>query len=113
MHRITRCSDIPEGESRGYEIETENGDSVNLFIVKKNDNYFAYENRCPHLGVNLDWIEHEFLDEEKGHIQCATHMALFNIADGQCVAGPCVGDHLTALPVSIDGEDIFVDVSHI
>lgn len=111
MHRITEFSNIPDEASRGFEIEAKPGEFVNIFLVRKGTEVVAYENRCPHLGVNLDWIEHEFLDDEKKHIQCATHMALFNIDDGQCIAGPCVGDHLTKLTTRIEGDDVFVDLS--
>ena len=37
-------------------------------------------------------------------ILCATHGALFRIEDGHCLSGPCVGESLTPLPVSIEGE---------
>ena len=111
MHRISKTTDIPDGDSRGFELGTSSGDTVNLFVVRQGEQFFAYENRCPHLGVNLDWIENAFLDDDRKHIQCATHMALFKIEDGHCIAGPCVGDHLTALPVQVKGDELYVDVS--
>jgi nitrite reductase/ring-hydroxylating ferredoxin subunit len=63
---------------------------------------YAYVNRCPHTGSPLDWVEHEFLSLDKRHIQCATHAALFRLADGLCVAGPCTGSSLTAIPVTVE-----------
>ena len=36
-------------------------------------------------------------------IVCSTHGAEFRIADGVCVRGPCHGDALEAVPVTIDG----------
>ena len=34
-------------------------------------------------------------------IQCANHGALFVIENGECVAGPCSGEALVALPFDI------------
>jgi nitrite reductase/ring-hydroxylating ferredoxin subunit len=36
---------------------------------------------------------------------CATHGACFRIADGHCVAGPCVGESLRSISTVVrDGE---------
>ncbi len=58
----------------------------------------VYRNRCPHRGTPLDWQPGRFLDREGRHLVCATHCALFRLEDGHCVAGPCAGDALEALP---------------
>ena len=74
-------------------------------MVRKNDEYYAYYNKCPHTGASLEWQENQFLDSENALIQCATHDALFLIDSGKCIAGPCIGDSLQALTISvIDGE---------
>jgi nitrite reductase/ring-hydroxylating ferredoxin subunit len=51
----------------------------------------------------------QFLNLDKDYIQCATHAALFRIEDGRCVAGPCRGDVLNALPLAVDKGEIFLD----
>lgn len=80
-------------------------DEQGLFVVKRDGQIFAYRNNCPHLGVELNWLEHQFLDSDNALIQCATHGALFVIDSGECVAGPCLGEALQ--PVAVcerDGE---------
>jgi len=57
----------------------------------------AYLNQCPHMGVELNWIPGRFMDIDNLFIQCSTHGALFKPGDGECIAGPCQGDVLTAL----------------
>lgn len=57
----------------------------------------AYLNRCPHMGVELNWVPGRFMDLDKLFLQCSTHGALFKPQDGECIAGPCQGDALTAL----------------
>ena len=81
-----------------------------IFIVHKDGNFFAYHNKCPHTGATLEWQEDKFLDMDNALIQCATHDALFVIGSGECIAGPCVGDTLEALPLIIKSEQIHLDI---
>jgi hypothetical protein len=39
---------------------------------------------------------------------CSTHGAVHEPISGRCTAGPCVGDHLTALPLALDGDTLVV-----
>lgn len=57
----------------------------------------AYLNQCPHMGVELNWMPGRFMDIDNLFLQCSTHGALFKLGDGECIAGPCQGDVLTAL----------------
>ncbi len=64
----------------------------------------CYMNVCPHQGTRLEMKADTFLDVEREHIQCSTHAAKFRIADGYCLKGPCVGQSLSKLPVSLDSD---------
>ena len=99
FHSLCRLSDLtPEG--RGFEVHQ--SDQIHaVFVVPTADGPVAYRNRCPHTGVNLDWVPDRFLDRCGEFIQCATHGARFRINDGYCVFGPCQGDALESIPVRI------------
>lgn len=99
--------DIVEDSSKGFSLD--NGQS--LFAVKKDGQLFVYRNRCPHLGIELEWQEDQFLDPDGALIQCSTHGALFIIENGECVAGPCLGEALEALPFSINGSTVSVSLA--
>ncbi|GJM05547.1 MAG: hypothetical protein DHS20C09_15430 [marine bacterium B5-7] len=78
---------------------------VQYIIIYHQNKILSYLNRCPHTGVNLEWIPHQFLDRKKKFIQCATHGALFKIENGLCIHGPCVGDKLEEIEnVIIEGK---------
>lgn len=62
----------------------------------------AYLDRCPHRGGTLGDAEGRFLDAGSGLIRCARHGALFLTSSGECLSGPCQGDRLTPLAVSVD-----------
>lgn len=77
------------------------GRSQDIFLLKHDGEIKAFLNHCPHLGVPLNWQPNNFLSLERTHIQCATHGALFTLETGDCIAGPCRGQALTRLPISI------------
>lgn len=69
------------------------------FVFRHRGRVHAYINRCPHLGIELNWQPERFFDLEQTFIQCSTHGALFLPDTGHCIAGPCAGEHLIAMPV--------------
>ena len=100
---------ISDPGSKSFEIK-HGRKTVSLFIVHKEGAYSAYINSCPHTGINLEWQEDQFLDLDKALIQCATHDALFMIDSGECIAGPCVGDTLQPLPITVHDDVIQLDL---
>ena len=65
----------------------------------------AWLNVCPHAGRRLDWAPGEFLRSKDGLLVCAVHGASFELAAGECVAGPCRGERLREIAVHcVDGE---------
>jgi len=79
-----------------------------MFIQRWDDDVFAYKNSCPHVRLPLDYRPGMFLDLEKKHIHCANHGALFRVADGYCIKGPCKGKSLTPVRITRRGDDILV-----
>lgn len=95
MTYLCNIADIPTDGCKGFDHDDES-----LFVVERDGQYYGYRNRCPHLGVELNWLEDQFLDLDGALIQCATHGALFIIENGECVAGPCQGQALEAIPLT-------------
>ena len=107
QHFLCNKQDLTEDKARGFSLDIEQ-ETLELFLVKKDDRIHAYKNNCPHLGVSLNWQEDEFLSLEKTHIECSTHGALFNLDDGHCIAGPCSGQGLTALTLDCREDEIWL-----
>jgi nitrite reductase/ring-hydroxylating ferredoxin subunit len=103
MKFLCTGAELAEASSRGFEV-----DGQKLLTVRRGGRVYAYENRCPHRGVGLEWKPDQFLDPSNSLIQCATHGALFLIEDGECVAGPCAGKSLTPIPCREDEQGIWV-----
>lgn len=102
-------ADVPEDNSKGFSVNSD----LSIFAVKRDGMLYVYQNRCPHLGIELEWQEDKFLDSEDALIQCCTHGALFIIETGECIAGPCVGDSLNQLPIHIDGDTVTVNLERL
>ncbi len=100
---LCHINDLADPGSKGLSIKQGHKERL-LFIVKKDNQLYAYENKCPHAGINLEWQEDDFLDIDKNHIQCSVHGALFNIETGSCIGGPCNGAGLTAANIEVDSD---------
>jgi nitrite reductase/ring-hydroxylating ferredoxin subunit len=77
-------------------------------VVRRGREVHAYVNRCPHAGHPLNLQAHEFLTQDRSLLLCRSHGALFEIATGRCVAGPCAGQALRRVPVAIDGDYVLL-----
>ena len=100
MNKICMTEDIPEREARTFDLE----DSSTFFITQRDGQFFAYKNNCPHLNSELEYLENQFLDQDQEYIECSSHGALFSVETGECIAGPCMGESLTALPIKIHSD---------
>ena len=97
---ICALDDIEDTESAGAVVDID-GRERPLILVRRGQRVWAYVNRCPHIGAPLDFRPGWFLTLDKSLINCANHGAHFEIETGLCVAGPCVGKSLEAVPVEV------------
>lgn len=105
--RLCALKEIPDGQGRGF-VFGEGTARRAVFVIRRGERLFAYENSCPHVGSPLDWVPDRFLDRDGRHILCSTHGALFRIEDGYCLAGPCAGDSLKPVALAVIAGDIFL-----
>ena len=78
---------------------------LEIFVVRGEDETLAaYENHCPHAGGPLNQFPDRFFSRDQRHLLCTRHGAKFDIQDGTCVHGPCVGMQLNSLPITVDAE---------
>lgn len=96
---------IAPGQCKQFDLA-----GTKLFVVHYLGSFYGYLNRCPHLGIELQWQPDRFLDYDGELIQCASHGALFLIEDGECVSGPCRGARLQAIPVCVQDGQLLVDL---
>lgn len=107
---LCAASDIGEGEARGFgPLE---GWSRKIIVVRRNGRLFGWLDSCPHYagGTPMAWKTDAYLNGDRTHLACHSHGAQFEIETGLCTLGPCLGQHLTSVPLIISGEgEVTVD----
>lgn len=105
---LTNTDAIADGSAMEFVVDN-GGMQLELFVVNDNQQFFAFRNKCPHTGVNLNWQPNQFFDIDNEFLQCSTHGALFRVNDGYCVRGPCAGASLVSLPLKIESGNIYIE----
>ena len=104
---LCKLSDLKDQSSKSFQIKI-GRKNTDIFVIRKGDQVFGYQNICPHAQAPLEWKPDEFLDDKKEKIICALHGAIFTIEDGSCISGPCAGTALTAVKLHlVDSEIVF------
>lgn len=99
---IGPLTDIPDGTARNYVLQLRAG-RFHGFVVRQGEAVSGYVDRCPHMGLPLAQTLDAYLTPDGSAITCSWHAALFAIADGTCLGGPCPGQSLTPWPVTVAG----------
>ncbi len=103
--RVTPRDSLSGGEVRVVPLTAdERRPPEALVLLDQAGEVRAYLNECQHLPIPLDAGSRQFLDPSGAHLRCCTHGALYRLEDGFCVAGPCRGRSLRALPVRVDAD---------
>jgi nitrite reductase/ring-hydroxylating ferredoxin subunit len=64
----------------------------------------AYVNECPHVHIPYHFSPDVFCVYEiegRRDLMCAHHTAMFHLDDGHCYDGPCKGERLLAVDVTV------------
>ncbi len=104
---LCRLDDIEDGRSKGFDPAREGRDT--MFIVRRGHHVVGYRNACPHYDfARMAWKKDEFLSADGLRIMCAAHGALFRVNDGVCEVGPCVGETLTPVSLTVRNGAIWI-----
>jgi len=104
---LCSLSELDETGSRGFAVGE--GDwPLRGFVVRTANGVAAYVNTCPHAGHPLNFRPNKFLTPDRNLILCASHGALFVRDNGLCIAGPCPGQSLRAVPIEVLGEYVLL-----
>lgn len=98
LHDICAADEIDDESAREFQVNDQP-----VVVVKFDGQHHAYLNWCPHLGIELNFMPDQFMDDERRFITCVNHGALFEPDSGECVSGPCSGDRL--VPVALEIRD--------
>jgi len=93
----------------GKEVMVEHqGQRYYLMLFQQDGEVLGYHNVCPHQGRNLNFAPDRFLFDPQGQLVCPHHGALFEVASGVCLQGPCQGAALRKVGLRIEGGDVLL-----
>lgn len=104
---VCRLGDLEEHGSRAFTVGSGPW-PLRGFVVRCGNEVRGYVNRCPHAGHPLDLLPHRFLTPDRALILCSSHGALFEKDAGYCLAGPCAGARLRAVPLEVIGDVVLI-----
>ena len=91
-------------DEAGKELVLGHGDTkwpFRMFVVRRGGDVWGYVNTCPYQHIPLNYFPDRFVSADKQFIMCGNHAARFNFDDGYCVSGPCAGQSLQRVPVTV------------
>jgi len=98
--RLANVADLPDPGARGFDPCEEGRDT--LFVVRRGEVLRAYRDACPHFGgTPMAWRKDAYLNGDGTRIVCHAHGAQFDIASGECLLGPCLGQRLTPVEIEV------------
>jgi nitrite reductase/ring-hydroxylating ferredoxin subunit len=107
---IGRVGELTHGQTKKFKLRRGKRD-FEAMLVNYQGRHFAYVNRCPHVGISLDWVDNQFFTVDGRYLMCANHGAVFEPPTGECVWGPCAGASLQSLPLEVIDENFLVRYS--
>jgi nitrite reductase/ring-hydroxylating ferredoxin subunit len=82
---------------------------VSLIVTRRGDAVAVFRNKCPHAGYPLQRADGRIVVQEGRYLVCGAHGASFALEDGACAGGPCNGDGLERIAVTVRDGVVVVD----
>ncbi|MDH6269734.1 nitrite reductase/ring-hydroxylating ferredoxin subunit [Rhizobium sp. SG_E_25_P2] len=99
---LCNTGDVDEGEAKGF--GPVGGYRRKIIVLRKEGRLHAWLDACPHYpqGTPMAWRSNAYLNGDGTHIACHSHGALFDMQTGECVLGPCLGQGLTRVELTVN-----------
>src|SRR6185295_8950741 len=80
------------------------------FVILWKNKFHAFENRCRHQPLPLDYGDGGFFSPDGKSLLCRNHGAEYDPATGHCFHGPCEGASLRSFKVFVQAEAVWVEI---
>lgn len=99
---MCHLGDLTDPPSKSFTLRFEDGEEVDIFVVRRGNEAHAYVNECPHQNLPLNLATDRFLTADGEVILCAMHGATFRLETGEALSGPALPDGcLMKVPVCV------------
>lgn len=99
--RLCHANEVGEGQARGFVMSA--GARRKVILTRRDGRLFGWLDACPHYpgGTLMAWRSDAYLNGEGTHLACNSHGALFDLETAECVPGPCLGQRLTRVELTV------------
>ena len=104
---ICTLADMPPDAARGFTLYGDDDEKLELIIWRRGDALTGFVNQCPHMGLPLETFPDRFLSADGDALICSAHGARFHF-DGACFDGPCRGQNLRRVALSVRDGHIYL-----
>ena len=105
--RLCGAQEVAEGQGKEI-VFGEGKDAFRIVVLRLKQGWFAFHNCCPHFSLPLNYEPDRFHIFDEDLLMCAHHTAIYRVADGECIDGPCLGSHLTPIDLEHRADAIFI-----
>jgi len=107
MKRLASVEELRQKKTILFKFHRD-GIQYDGFLAWYNGEVLAYENRCRHIPISLDYGDGRFFTPDGQFFICQTHGATYEPLTGKCIAGPCPGSFLTKVPIEVSNGEILL-----
>lgn len=72
-----------------------------VIVTRVGAHVAAFLNRCPHAGYPMERPDGRMVVQQGRFLVCTAHGASFTLTDGACAGGPCNGEALARIAVTV------------
>jgi nitrite reductase/ring-hydroxylating ferredoxin subunit len=105
--RLCGAQDVPDGQGKEI-VFGEGKDAFRVVVLRLGERLFAFHNCCPHFSLPLNYEPDRFHVFDGDLLMCAHHTAIYRIADGACIDGPCDGARLTPIALTHEADALYI-----
>ena len=105
---ICHRTEFNQSQCLSFRYLATNGEITEAIVIDNGDAIVAYKNICPHQQVQLSWEQDDWYNADGDKLFCIFHGALFQMGDGLCVRGPCLGQHLQPVAIEVTDELVWL-----
>jgi nitrite reductase/ring-hydroxylating ferredoxin subunit len=105
--RLCAAQEVPDGQGKEI-VFGEGKDAFRVVVLRLGERWFAFHNCCPHFSLPLNYEPDRFHVFAGDLLMCAHHTAIYRIADGACIDGPCHGARLTSIALLHQAGSLYI-----
>jgi 3-phenylpropionate/trans-cinnamate dioxygenase ferredoxin subunit len=99
--KVCQTSEVPPDGMTAVEVS-----GKKILIANVQDTFYAMDDTCSHAQGSLS---EGYLDVDECTVECPLHSAVFSLTSGE-VLEPPAEDDLTRYDLTVEGDDIYIDV---